>query len=413
MQTNSCKNKAEFKLGEIMVVFGILSSGELERGLKLSSITGLPLGKTLIFLEYIQEQLLRDLIEAQSMLRDKLVSVEEVKSALNLVKISSLHFGEALIHLGIKPVGSSSRLGELLSEAKKLDSNQLKFGLQISDHSGLPLGRVLVMLNVISDDCLRVTLALQRQLRTGDIVMHTATNKIKSIRQADVTAAKLPCIPVSGIACDSQSESLLGILLTKAKIIKEGQFDEIASRASDCGKMIGQSLAESGILSAEVLSLALRLQILVTNGNIDIPDAVEILKEVQRAATTIGACEENSSSFNFYDFLRMGNYLTLKKQHELARKLFDNPSLLCTTFKVLKLPVGNNLHPSLIIEQLYQNDCLLRSILMETIAQDRSYVESAFVFYTLVKNQKMGLCEAIMNFIIKNKNFQTQEMMIA
>ncbi len=409
MQNTSSKNKVEFKLGEVMVAFGVLSSDELERGLRLSSITGLPLGKTLIFLEYIHEQLLRDFIEAQSMLRDNIVTVDEAKSALNVVKISNLRFGEALFRLGIKTSGSSSRLGELLSEAKKINSKQLKIGLQVADHSGLPLGQVLVMLNVISDDCLRVTLALQRQLRTGEITIHTASSKIKSMRQADVTANQLPCATSKTEIGDSQPRTLLGEMLVKAEIVNELDLTRALNNHKKSGKQLGQHLIEASVVSSEVLGLALRLQVLVAHNKISECEAIKILKEVQCHATKKNITEfrgEDDSDFSFQDFLRTSNYLTWNKKKEVVQRLFKMPTLLCSILKTLHVSPGQNIEQSALIEEAFKNDCLLRSILFETHRAERSFVEAAFVYYTLVKNEKMGLNEAIMNFVIKSKGLE-------
>lgn len=413
---NSVPTKVEFKLGEVMVAFGILSTEELQRGLKLSSITGLPLGKTLIFLEYIHEQLLRDLIEAQSMLRDNVVSVEEVRSALNVVKISNLRFGEALFHLGIKPIGTSSRLGELLSEAKKINSKQLKIGLQVADHSGLPLGQVLVMLNVISDDCLRVTLALQRQLRTGEIVMHTATSKIKSMRQADITSANLPCAPQATPSSESKPKTLLGDLLVQAEIITQLDLSRALINHKKSGRPVGQHLIEASLISSELLGLALRLQILIAHGKVSEAEAIKILKEIQCHATQANTNkfgDEDPADFSFQDFLRTSNYLTWNKKKEVVKRLLQMPTLLCSVLRTLNVLPGENIEQSVLIEDAFKNDCLLRSILFETHRDERSFVESAFVYYTLMKNEKMGFNEAIMNFVIKSKGLELAHSLTA
>lgn len=413
---NSVQTKVEFKLGEVMVAFGILSTEELQRGLKLSSITGLPLGKTLIFLEYIHEQLLRDLIEAQSMLRDNVVSVEEVRSALNVVKISNLRFGEALFHLGIKPIGTSSRLGELLSEAKKINSKQLKIGLQVADHSGLPLGQVLVMLNVISDDCLRVTLALQRQLRTGEIVMHTATSKIKSMRQADITSANLPCAPQATPSSESKPKTLLGDLLVQAEIITQLDLSRALINHKKSGRPVGQHLIEASLISSELLGLALRLQILIAHGKVSEAEAIKILKEIQCHATQANTNkfgDEDPADFSFQDFLRTSNYLTWNKKKEVVKRLLQMPTLLCTVLRTLNVLPGENVEQSVLIEDAFKNDCLLRSILFETHRVERPFVESAFVYYTLMKNEKMGFNEAIMNFVIKSKGLELAHSLTA
>ncbi|MBP7863870.1 hypothetical protein KA183_19445 [bacterium] len=413
---NSIQTKVEFKLGEVMVAFGILSAEELQRGLKLSSITGLPLGKTLIFLEYIHEQLLRDLVEAQSMLRDNVVSVEEVRSAINVVKISNLRFGEALFHLGIKPTGASSRLGELLSEANKINSKQLKIGLQVADHSGLPLGQVLVMLNVISDDCLRVTLALQRQLRTGEIVMHTATSKIKSMRQADITSAHLPCAPQATPSSESRPKTLLGDLLVQAEIISQLDLSRALINHRKSGNPIGQHLIEASVISSELLGLALRLQILISHDKVTEAEAIKILKEIQCHATQTNSIkfgDDDSTDFSFQDFLRTSNYLTWNKKKEVVKRLLQMPTLLCSVLRTLNVMPGQSVEQATLIEDAFKNDCLLRSILFETHRVERTFVESAFVYYTLMKNEKMGFNEAIMNFVIKSKGLELAHCLTA
>lgn len=381
-------NTIEYRLGEILVAFGLISSVELEQGLRLSSLTGLPLGKTLIYLECIHDQLLHDLIQAQSMLREKIISVEEARSALNIVRVSNCKFQDALLSMGIQNLPTSSRLGELLSFAEKINDKHLKIGLSIADNSGLPLGQVLVMLDVISPGCLRVSLSLQRQLRAGEIEMSTAKDKLKSIRVADETVSNLPALNV-----------------------EQKCFTNVSDLCKRAGIAFDGNMKSS---KPHLLGMAVRLQLAINSRKISLEKAVNILQEaVKTSDESMFVFEDDCSVFSFQDFLRTANYLSFNKKREAMQLISEKPDLMSLIYKTLQSMYKKSLHPSDIFEESFNNDSLLRSVLCEIYSQDREYIESAFVYFTLVKSKKIGLCEAIMGFIMKSNGLEEDCLKIA
>lgn len=402
MNKNEIDN-TEYRLGSLLIDFGIVNRQDLDCGLRISSMTGLPLGKALIFLECLHEHLLHDAIQAQSMLRDKIINIHQARQALNIVKMSQLKFDEALVTLGIRTSDTNrTRLGELLVSASKINGKQLEFGLKVSDCSGFPLGQVLVMLDFISDDYLRVTLALQRELRAGEMQEQTVSSKLRSLRPSDETFSRMPTYDAQKI--------LLGELLMKAGLVNESRVQDALNSQLESGKAVGQHLVESKSVTSEMLSLALRLQSLTQNEQINADKAVVILKEaIKPIANSESISQEKASSLTFWNFLGVSNYLNTERENELLAQLYQTSHLYFVVLKTVSNEKARTRQDSIALLKLaLKKDAVLRCVLLELYPEERSLIDSAFILHTWVRKGKISLSRAIVNFIMLRRGLNSE-----
>lgn len=388
----------DYKLGELLLEFGIVTRDQMEQGLKISSFTAMPLGKTLTLLGLVPQNMVQSVVEAQSMLRDKIIDVDQAKDAISSMKLNSWSFAQALLKAGINgDEAASSRLGELLSEANCLDKKQLEFGLMISDNSGLPLGQVLVQLDRISDDFLRLSLALQRELRAGHIPRQRVITRLEKGESPETTANSLPDNLLSRVK--------LGELFVQAGLVDATEIEKAVEVAKLNEELLGQYLVNAGKIPEEVLSLALTFQSMLWKSQFCLETACQVLKEAQDKSMTPfeflrqkGMIDPESNKIGFGEFMRLGGYLTQEKFDDLLRRLEEDPHLSNFLLRHLENSEGE-LEDQ--VKRALENQSMSRVVLLEAIREDRKIIETASVLYELYQSGKLSLSQALVQFTVK------------
>ncbi|MBX9670474.1 MAG: hypothetical protein K2X93_22930 [Candidatus Obscuribacterales bacterium] len=404
MKQNS--QNVDYRLGELLVDLGVTSATEITKGLKVAAHTSLPLGKTLVMLDCVPDYVIRSVVEAQSMLRDRLLELGQAKQAVGIVKRKRWTFSEALISLGVDAgTTKGTRLGELLRDAGKIDAQQLEMGLAIADYSGLPLGQVLILLNKVTEDKVRLTLSLQRELRASNLERKDAVRRLSTADSADETGTSLPALTVTPAI-----KIKLGELLTEAEVVSDDHVKEAIRSNRDNKKMLGQILVEKQRISSDLLTAALRLQSLIWSNFISIPKAAAVLREAHRlegapdalATDVDGLLDREAKKISLYDFLRITGYLTREKIRASVEKIKEDPRLLAYVMSHAKNANEAERSPLEEATELALRDtAALRAIFNETHPEDRPLVDSALVFHQLVQERKLTLCQALVNFSIK------------
>ncbi|MBX3137863.1 hypothetical protein KF707_16680 [Candidatus Obscuribacterales bacterium] len=396
--------QVDYRLGELLVDLGVAAPAEVIKGLRVSAHTSLPLGRTLVMLDYVPDFVVRSVVEAQSMLRDRLLELNQAKQALAIVNRKRWSFSDALISLGVDASATKgTRLGELLRDANRLNSHQLDLGLTVSDHSGLPLGQVLVLLSKVTEDKVRITLAMQRELRANNLERKDVLKRLASDNGAGATAHSLP-------AYDSTAKKIkLGELFICAEIITEEELQQSLSMGKDSQQMLGEILLDKQWISQDILTAALRLQALIWDEKIDVRKATDVLREAHRLAGTPDSADvdgliadSGNKNVSLYEFLRITGYLTKDKIRASLKRVMDEPRLLALVMNHAKETDSSNSNYLEDATKLALRDAAtLRFVMSETFPRDRGLVDSALVFHQLVQEGKLTLCQALVNYSIK------------
>ena len=393
----------DFRLGRLLVDLDLVTRTRVEQAAVLSSLTTLPLGKLLSMLDYVPERLIKSTIEAQSLLRDRLIKLDLAKKAMYLVRSSGISFGEALRALGFENPGTRrSRLGELLTDSKKIGSEQLEFGLAISNSSGLPLGQVFILMNKITEDFLRVALALQRELRRGNIERPRVIARLATADQADETANSLPSL--------NSERTKLGELLVSAGIIEEEKLIQASEISASLNMLLGEFLIQKSVIERDVLTLALKLQSLNWQGKISLAQGAGILKDATNYLSSDdfkidsngSVSEMDERAISLFNFFRLSGYLSASMLHDAVEKLKTRPRLIASVMKHAE--TGHDTAEGVNQEATrlaLKDPRTLRMILNEIYPEDRPIVDSGLVLHKLVQDGKMSLKEALFNFSIK------------
>ena len=90
------------KLGELLIVAGLLKPEALAEAIRTASETSLPIGRVLIMAGSISEIALQAAIQAQSMLKDKRLEQSAAVAALKVIGVKNIPLEDALKQLQIE-----------------------------------------------------------------------------------------------------------------------------------------------------------------------------------------------------------------------------------------------------------------------------------------------------------------------
>jgi CBS domain-containing protein len=269
------------KLGELLIRVGILKTNELEDAIRTAGETGLPIGRVLIMSGYMTDRELHAAVQAQSLIKDKVVEIETAFEALKQVSQEDVTLEQALRKRGWagKKTADTAKLGELLRSSELVNDDQLNECLQTSQETGLPLGRILVLTQAISEELLAAALTAQILIRDGKVSKEQAIKGLRASKRRRV----------------SLEESLIDQGFYKPPLrqtVKLGELFVLSGLVTDSDLMgaleigltrempIGQVLVDCGYISREVLNTALKFQEMVVNGTLNALQASEALRQV-------------------------------------------------------------------------------------------------------------------------------------
>ncbi len=300
------------RLGELLTRVGLLRAHELTEAIQIAGETGLPIGRVLIMSGYLTDQELQAAVQAQSFLKDKVIDMDMAVNALHKVSQEEVTFDQALRQLGwvTKSTHQTAKLGELVLGAELVTQDQLNEALRTSQETGLPLGRVLVLTQAMSDELLSAALTAQVLVRDGKIARDQAIQGLKSARRRRVT------IEVSlmdhGFYRPPQRQSVkLGELLVLSGLVNEGDLMNALELGLTKEMPIGQVLVESGYISKDILLASLKLQEMVTNGTLNALQASEAIRQVATRGFSIAqaVAELGLLKFDANETIRLGEIL--------------------------------------------------------------------------------------------------------
>ena len=185
-------------------------------------------------------------------------------------------------------IGSSSKkvetnqLGDLLISSQLLSKEQVCEAQKTSQHLDLPLGRILVLKNVLSEQVVEAGLNALILLRDGVIDRKQANVALKAIDKINFEHS-LICL---GVELHT-NEVRIGELLVQASLVNKADLLTALEISLLESKEIGQSLIEFGFIDEKNLESALELQKMVNNGSLSVQEAVSVLKKVVQDGTDV------------------------------------------------------------------------------------------------------------------------------
>jgi len=269
------------RFGNLMIQLGLLSESDLSEATLLAVELALPLGKVLVMSGFMTDSLLHIIVQAQSMLKDQVLEIEEAKRAILVVTQSGVTWTEALKQSGWvqKDVLPANKLGELLVESGIINETELQDSLRRAQQSGLPLGRILSLTKKINDSLLCSCLNAQILLRDGKISREQAVQGLKSA-QTRQTSLEDVLSDRGDYRPAPKAKIKLGEMFVLAGILDEEAIMEAIEIGLVKNEPVGQVLVNSDQASINLLDHALKLQEMVNNGKLTPLNTADVLRQV-------------------------------------------------------------------------------------------------------------------------------------
>ncbi len=305
---------APIRIGDLLIKVGALKSSDLREAMQIAGESGLPIGRVLIMSGYVCEHELKSALQAQSMMKDGLLSEEMAIRALTAVTREKQDLEVALKNLGWarKDSTQTNKLGELLLAAHVVTAEQLDEALKNSFETGLPMGRILVLTGALSESLLAAVLNAQVMVRDGKITREQAVQGIKSAQQRRVSLEQ--CLIDHGFyRLPTRQHVKIGELFVLSGVLSESDLMNVLELGLVNEQPLGQVLVQSGFVSQNLLDSALRFQEMVDNGALTPLQAAEALGYVHTRGVSIAQAVAEVGQLKPlpHEMIRLGELLKL------------------------------------------------------------------------------------------------------
>jgi hypothetical protein len=306
------------RIGEFLLAAEVVQRRELSESLSLARRSGLPIGRVLIVSGLVSEIGLRQAIKVQSMVRDSILPFRMGVDALKLACGEELQLEDALARLGWNEgtTKQTSKLGELLLTAEVISQQSLDTAIRTAEATGMPLGRTLISLGLLSDEMLSAALDAQVLVRDFKIGRQQSVDGLKAAKKRREPVDAL--LRGQGYFRGPQPNLIrLGQLFNEAGVIGVEQLWNALTRTFVQQIPIGQALCEMKLIDRDQLRNGLLIQEMVANRTLDFLQASEVLRSVSRSKNSLATAlarlelrpDKFKSNLRFHDLLRVAGLI--------------------------------------------------------------------------------------------------------
>lgn len=281
------------RIGELLVAANVVPQEVLMEALKIAKTSQTPLGRVLLTIGVLSESDVEIAIYVQSLIRSNLISSEFGVKVINVAVKGRVPLDEAFRRLGWTPpddieqkTGILGELGELLVQAGLIDRSVLEQAIWQAQENSLPLGRCLVLNRAISSGLLQSALTAQVLIRDGKISEEQAIAGLKNAAKKQQSLEQ-SLVDVGAFRQPAKESVKLGDLLTQAGLVTEGDKISAIEIGLNENQKIGEVLVQTGMIAPGVVDESLRLQEMVSSGEISGLQAADILRQANSRKVSI------------------------------------------------------------------------------------------------------------------------------
>ncbi len=276
------------KLGQLLLASNFVTEEQLEEALTGSASTGLPFGRMLVLNGVINEAQLAATLNAQILIRDEKITKEQAIDGLKQARRRQIAVEVPLMEKGFYRVQARDaiRLGELLSLAGLISESQLLNAVELGLISQKPLGQVLIELNLVNEDMLKVALQLQDLVSKGTLRPLQASQVLVQVRETGRSIPDAVALIERGGSSEALDITLKDFLMT-VKTVTTEDIQNAFEVSVNNNQILGRMLLLAGIIDETTLQAAMRLVFLVKGGLLNIEQAQQAFDYSQRHRATI------------------------------------------------------------------------------------------------------------------------------
>lgn len=179
-------SKPRNRLGDLLIESDAIERDLMKSRLTLAKASNLPIGRVLVTVKDVQNDLIDLALNLQVRLRmgelDRDEAVDRLYSARRCI--------EVITNVSQGSVHQRTRLGQLLIAAGLIEEQTIERALGLSAERGEKLGETLKAMNLVRKEVVDATLAAQRLIREGTLTFEVAINELKSLRKSTQEEAR-------------------------------------------------------------------------------------------------------------------------------------------------------------------------------------------------------------------------------
>ncbi len=297
------ETKRAVKLGALLVGLEFITQQELVAIMDMASQVGMPLGRALVLSGKITDAELTIALQLHVLMRTSDVPMDTAKKTFSLVCYQGMPLLDALQRTGWTPSVNlpkeNSQLGTLLLEANLISEEQVHEAQETSHKLGLPLGRILTLMGLVSQAVIVRVVDLQSMIRLGRLSHEEAleylrsdllppavesiadhTGKTDKPDKLDKPVSVAPAVKIRPLIAAEEPNKRnirLGELLILAGILTESDMMNAVELSLTRGEPLGAVLIQLGLITTDQLRLALSLQESISVGSLDVQSATDTL----------------------------------------------------------------------------------------------------------------------------------------
>jgi hypothetical protein len=177
------------------------------------------------------------------------------------------------------------KIGQILIEAGFMDQPALAECLNVAKQFAQPVGRVISMLNYVSERDVESALVVQSLIGQGRLSKQRAIQSLREASRRKIAVVELLKAFGSGIhASVAVTETDIGKLLTESCLITHDQLSHALNVSQESGLLLCRSLLVTNAITIHVASKALNALAQVKAGKITHIQAVAALDEIRKTS---------------------------------------------------------------------------------------------------------------------------------
>ncbi|CAN5579319.1 hypothetical protein BH11CYA1_BH11CYA1_48960 [soil metagenome] len=385
-------------LGQVVTELKLTSEAEVDRALRFAKATGSPLGQALVAQEIISPSVLRACVQAQWMLSDQLLTVDECQAVIALVQRRKWRFNDALLTLGFYCEESKGlRLGELLVASGLLSTELVNKALERATSACLPLGRAIVSFDFLEQSTIDKVLEIQKSLRQSEIDLESALHEVAKLRVSSQALSK--------------TSRILTRLLIEAELVTIEDVQSYHTAAVTTGRGLADMLYLYSNLQPQHLFVLSSIARRIESGTLNYRDGVRLaLQHKEHCDNDSSNAQASSQTFSyqpgkisFYVYLRMLDYLNadtaqdligfMSANRDLVERLIGAQTKISGASVDESAQAGSNWKTK--IRFCIESDDLLYNCLLEAFSSDREKFVKARELLQLVNSNCLTLEESL------------------
>jgi hypothetical protein len=164
------------KLGELLVLSGLIEDADLMNALELGLTREQPIGQVLVESGYITRAVLNCGLKLQEMVANGTLNALQAGEAIRQVASRGFSIAQAVAEIGSMRFDGSETisLGDILKAAGVVTEDDIKKSIELSARNSALVGKMLLVTGMIDEATLHASLRCQFLLREGFLKMEQA-----------------------------------------------------------------------------------------------------------------------------------------------------------------------------------------------------------------------------------------------